>query len=408
MLTRTFVAPVAGWIVLLTAGLAADVEPSLSVIPNIQPGLDDAWKRTIPGFGPRIAVVDRVAPGQKIDLRVFLLDPDSDPASRWTYRLETRGPREHISGPEKELLLAEGELLMTGHVVQALQHMSIVFDEADPIGKRRVSVVATDPSTGRTLRAEAELELVTTDQLLTGAFTGGDALKWLIEYFQFPRPHELPAVMDAWAVHPARQKPGARGIDNEGALLGFFAAVWADNPWLHKRLLDELLKREGAIAEFWSMCLAYALRDAGGDSIAVPQAAEAKLERWRGTNWPEPEARPTRGSQLDAYWGEFFATGRLAPVRGIVDALAMHAHVEDLRRYRESAKKRRPVPPAVLRGAVFGSAIWSLASNARQYRLVRAYAEGLLARDDLPEDVAQLLREALDTDDPARLRQKYR
>ena len=89
---------------------------------------------------------------------------------------------------------------------------------------------------------------------------------------------------------------------------------------------------------------------------------------------------------MDALWTVFFVTGRHEPIRRLVGELRKRegvmtaAEMKKLGRKPTGAEMKR-----FMNGIIGGAAEWSLASNAKQHKLVGYYLEAMLLRKQYPD-----------------------
>ena len=94
---------------------------------------------------------------------------------------------------------------------------------------------------------------------------------------------------------------------------------------------------------------------------------------------------------LDMLWAAFFATGRYAYIRRLVDALRFRVDLGASRRARRWLFRRRD-DAAILREAIYRAAEWSLTVNARDHELVAFYLLHLARYDDtVPGELRSLV-----------------
>ena len=106
--------------------------------------------------------------------------------------------------------------------------------------------------------------------------------------------------------------------------------------------------------------------------------------------------------ELDQLWFEFFATGKVEPVRRLVDQLARPGKMLTPKEFKAKKEKGEITPEdreSLMNFLISLAANWSLGSNAKQHPLVRYYLEAMLTRGEIkhPRSVAlvkEILRKA--------------
>ena len=106
--------------------------------------------------------------------------------------------------------------------------------------------------------------------------------------------------------------------------------------------------------------------------------------------------------ELDQLWFEFFATGKVEPIRRLVDQLARPGEMLTPKEFKAKKEKGETTPEDLEKLKNFLitlAANWSLNSNAKQHPLVRFYLEAMLTRGEIKHPrsaalVKEILRKA--------------
>jgi len=385
----------AGGVVLAASGVAPGA-PRLEVYvaPTIQYAFEDIWYHTPSGTGTKFAVAGQVVRHQPAVLLVNIVGAAADAAGRATvsYDLTVRQPDGTVSVDKKGLSAITRRQIAPGYVSLAETVLGFVADDQDPQGRYVIHVVAHDQISGAQADAQAELEVVTLEQL-HGPPADFDADRWLTHYYLKPEPQlALPALL-ALSHKPDFRRPANR----LSPLLGFYEQVLADNPWLAPSFkLRFATTRDDDERRLLSVVLAYVYRDDASFARDLPDAAQRELSDVPRAQLPLPSTEPTDGGQLDLFWGRFFASGRFQPIRDLVMVVQNDLPYQGaLENYRKLTRKPPTVPAVVVKDWILGDALWSLGSNAHQHELVRNYLLSLLEANDTSPAVKAALRAAL-------------
>ncbi len=100
------------------------------------------------------------------------------------------------------------------------------------------------------------------------------------------------------------------------------------------------------------------------ESVALPDTYDLKPDR----------VLPTK---MDMLWGEFFATGRMAPVKAIASMLAWREDYDKFNEMRKSGQKPTELTDSIMRGVVYTAAGWSLSAISRNDGVVADYIDEL-------------------------------
>jgi len=357
------------------------------VVPTIQYAHEDIWTKTPNGRGPAFTAVGQIVRNQSVHILVstarFATDPEG--TAEVNYRLISIRP-DGTRGSEQEglKLIPRGKSGDPRYVHRAAEQVVWAIGNDDPLGTWRVVVEATDVISGARVRREQPITVCDDELLQEPLPPEADQGRWLVNYHRKPVPQQLLAAVKFIAeTPPATAKP--RPDAENGAWLGFFEQVLADNPWLLPPIIARLEKAAGRERELLATCLAYAKRDELSFFQTLPEKAREAFMLHRVQTWPAPTNEPLSGIQLDVLWGRFFASERFAPIHDLVAVLAYHPYKDALEKFKKLEKKPRGLPVEVQKSAVFGAAVWSLRSNIQQDKVVRDYCEGILLRKELPE-----------------------
>jgi hypothetical protein len=82
-------------------------------------------------------------------------------------------------------------------------------------------------------------------------------------------------------------------------------------------------------------------------------------------------------NKMDMLWGEFFANGRIAPVKAIASMLAWREDYDKFNKMRESGQKPTELTDSIMRGVVYTAAGWSLSAISKNDGVVADYIDEL-------------------------------
>jgi hypothetical protein len=158
----------------------------------------------------------------------------------------------------------------------------------------------------------------------TASFSSAqDILRWINTYRLKPTPERLPGAVKAMSALAL-----FRDLDSSGVYIGFMAGVLADNPDRADKLVSGMFPMPPEDQVAIVRAIAYSgLADwkglLGRFAERMP-ARKVLIERHLEGKLPTLETVPlaSNAAAMDALWGYFFATGRMAPVNRIVEALA--------------------------------------------------------------------------------------
>ncbi len=92
-------------------------------------------------------------------------------------------------------------------------------------------------------------------------------------------------------------------------------------------------------------------------------------------------------------WGEFSATGAMAPLQNVVRRLAWRSDYDIFDKMRQIPNHPTEWTPVVARATTYGAAGWALGSFQRTDPLAADYIDFLIASPDTPDAIKTELKE---------------
>ena len=224
-----------------------------------------------------------------------------------------------------------------------------------------------------TVLASSSVMLASPDKLNAKSANGGGPQEWMSFYYRTPQPERFVTEVREMS------KAGALSQENaEGPMTAFLSRVMAQNPekiaaWMSD--LSDLPERDKA-ALYKSIWLS----DTKQGRQYLKDNGQVDFAKKTPPNLLKLELDST--SVLDTWWGYFFATGDVAPIRQVVSAFNYSKYDGALSRYEKSKKTDEDMKEANY-DAIYRAGIWSLASNCREHPKVREICEDLLKSKDL-------------------------
>ncbi len=391
-------------LVLPTFAFAADKSPAASldfdVLTTVQYAHADIFYRTPSEFPPRLARATEIAPGQRLDLVVLAkgFAVDAEGRADLSYEFTTRYPdgKDHPA-PKPVTVIAKAKL---DPRTLAFPREIATFQTApgEPSGEYVFEFTLTDHVSGAKVTNTAKIRVTDSNAPLPLP-TDVDPLTFMTDYFQRPRPRLALNVLVALSHTPFAQ----RTPDGQGALLGFYGQLLADNPWLVPSFREHLIQTTDATERrIFALVLAYAHRDNPAFARDLPKPAVDAYTTALRLGFPRPSPAPTTGGQLDLNWGRFFASGHYDSIRDL--ALVVQNFLPyrgQLDAYKKQPDRPKTPPPDAMKDILLGTAMWSLGSNAHQHDLVRHYLLTLTRTPDLQPETKAALQAALNAPPPA-------
>lgn len=382
--------------------IPTEISPELFVVSNDV--VEQQWKDTLSLVNPP-SNLQQVEPGQCIRFGVFASGDDRDrilSSLKIGFELSFSGhnltfapePPEAVkqAKPEGGDFVSQA-LGVAGVEKPALSMASLAASKA----KWCVPVDATDGTA--TIRAELVRPNGTAFALnsrridvktLASArqetkFSNMNAVgSWLQQYYMAPDPA---AILPALRIVASDAK--AKSMPN---FMFFFVTAFKASP----EAMDALLRTLPTESQQVRMYTVPLLSEAGYKTeslvTTLPEEGRTQLS---SVNLPDPfDFTPDRmlPSKMDMLWANFFASGRIEPVRKITSMLAWKSDYDKLVEIQKSGQKPAELTDSLMRGACYTAAGWSLNALSLSNGLVADYIEAIQSSPDTPPEIKTELK----------------
>ena len=219
----------------------------------------------------------------------------------------------------------------------------------------------------------------------------------LSNYYRSPKPELLPGFLESCL----RERPGLNG--KTLSLYYGLGLLFRLNPQLHGELLRIAAAQQTAESRRAVAAVIHFLGREAGENLhsKLDEATSRELDELVLLPDEVPDTIRTPG-ELDQLWFEFFATGKVEPVRRLVEQLARPGEMLTPKEFKAKKEKGETTPEDLEKLKNFLitlAANWSLNSNAKQHPLVRYYLEAMLTRGEIKHPrsaalVKEILRKA--------------
>lgn len=385
----------AGALLLLFAACGVHaVEGNLVV--TLSQNLQDQWEHILPGRPPQVSTVSRVVPGQPFSIRLVLgRFALKDGAADVTADLEQVNPDGTKEAIGRDLVILRGKSDGKG-VFLSNFYLEAVMEEKDAPGTYRIVGKLRDRNDGSEKPLECSWQLTPPpDPYPTVELKqSGEVLS---NYYRSPKPELLPGFLESCL----RERPGLNG--KTLSLYYGLGLLFRLNPQLHGELLRIAAAQQTAESRRAVAAVIHFLGREAGENLhpKLDEATSRELDELVLLPDEVPDTIRTPG-ELDQLWFEFFATGKVEPVRRLVEQLARPGEMLTPKEFKAKKEKGETTPEDLEKLKNFLitlAANWSLNSNAKQHPLVRYYLEAMLTRGEIKHPrsaalVKEILRKA--------------
>ena len=372
-------------ILMLLLSATAFGEPfEFMLVPTLQDPSLDWWYAVPEPFSPKLSRISSVAKGEYFNIVPFFKNvaTNSSGNAQITYDIEIRRP----DGSVDEAMLScagySGQA-SPAHLLAARAVLRLCFDPEDPYGEYTINATAYDHVANQTNRQTIKIQQ---KPFRLETLSEKERESLFFNYATAPDPSRALA-----AFLQTKHEFLDEKSEPVWSAIWFFKTIFENNDFLIPHLLAAF--PDGTEKQKRDIILVLALM--GKTERLPPLDGELKIFSLGMTTGriPDPYAEITTGKQLDMLWAEFFATGRIKPVRQLVTALNLAQHLGTLDRIK--AGELDPKDPEVYRTgmleAVFQSALWSLRGNCERSPLLFHYCVGILESGQLEASTANVL-----------------
>ena len=366
---------------------------------TLAPNVEDEFAHIMPCRPPLIPTVGKCVRNQPVTLVLVLKNPSVGKDGKVLVEIESvkttepNGKITELVEPGKPVTALEGvkknDRDFSG-VMLSNFYLGMIVEDTDPLGKTSIEVKLRDRGDDSTLALAAEIEAV---EKLPGVpekpMTAEEMSKFITGYYNTPDPAKIPAAFAAYLKWDGEGHVGKRSYDPLMWLCGF-AELYRLNP----QFRPALAKGAATYSDIHKKYVALILAEAGAADDELKDADPELKRLFANVNGKKPLSFEvvTHPAQLDALWTQFFVTGKVEPIRRLVGELRKRDGVMTLDDAKKLGHKLTDAEKKkLIDGLVGRAAEWSLASNAKQHKLVGYYLEAMLMRKEYPDPAAAVL-----------------
>lgn len=363
-------------VALLVAASAAAEPFDCMVATTRQDASMDWWYAVPTQFTPTISRVDSVAKGEYFNIIPFFKNygTTTNGDAKITYDIEIVRPDGSIDEAMQNCDGHDGPAALP-NLLASRAVLRLCFDPEDPYGKYSINVIAIDHVACQTNRQTTTVEQ---KEFVVEKMTKDECDALFVQYPTAPNPaRALSAFL--------QMKPSFFNEDNEPvwSAIWFFKTVFGNNEFLIPHLLQAF--PDGTLKQQKDTILVLSLMNRMEELPKLSSELQIFARVMKAGRIPDPYGEITSGKQLDMLWAEYFATGRVQPIRQLLTALNLGEYAGTLDKIKagELDPKALEVYREGMLEAVFQSALWSLRSNCKQSPLVFQYCVGILDTEEL-------------------------
>ncbi|MCP4219156.1 MAG: hypothetical protein GY765_31260 [bacterium] len=360
------------------------------VVPSLMDSDMDAWYRIPADSLPCIHKAHRVYRDQPFNLLIFFkgyaVGKKNNIHLRYDVQVyDPQGKPTEDKG--SDLAAYRGTVKNPNALLLNRQYLRIAFTEKYPPGTYKIKVTAYDKIANKSFTSETALELLPFT-LAVKFLSKDDVGKWVMRYYKSPTPIK--------AINGVQLMVNAdlRVQSDQLSILAFFRRVYSDNPFLLKNIAKHF--DTFSLQDKKKFLLISAISRYAGLKPAISRSGKELKTFYRDAKklkFPRLKGEITTSFQLDILWAEFLASGKYAPVKKIVGALALKKYkgISDKVKAGEIENVSQKIKRQAELGATYTSVVWSLTSNCKQLPLVFKYCAFMYMNEKLHEDIKSQL-----------------
>lgn len=357
------------------------------ILPSLADIDLDAWYKIPPNSGPSMRKTDQVVKNQLFSLFIIFKGYSVDSANKMdiTYDVQIFDPQGQPTEDKGLGIVGYHGLAGSSDILLLNQQiMRVLFSDDYPYGTYQIKVTAYDNVSGNTFKTSTAISLLPIS--FEFRFSNLDeANAWMMHYYQEMSPQKAVAAVQAIV----QTEPG--WIVNNVNILSFFSRIFADNPYLLSNIAENF--DQFSLPEQKRLLL---IDHFVGDNQLIRYSQKKTFsdfkQQLKAISYPTLNDEISKPLQLDMLWSEFLATGRYAPIKKIVGALALVKYKGTLEKIKQDklALSDELKREAYL-DATYQSAVWSLLSNNKQMPLVNKYCHFIYQNEDLSGNIKRQL-----------------
>lgn len=221
-----------------------------------------------------------------------------------------------------------------------------------------------------------------TISLILSTTAGAFDQEWMQDYFSKPQPDRF-----VEQVKEITTEGLLKTSKSHGLYLGFLSQIMAQNPtkvaaWLKEFENLDTVQREVLLSAAWYSDTEEARNYFKEKGLKDPYLAH-RAPRILDTSADHPVV-------IDLFWGFYMATGKIEPIRKIVDSLALVKYNGALERYREKVRKNEKPSESEEKDAnldfTFQTAVTTLQVNCREHPHVMELCQKIYSSGNLLQE----------------------
>jgi len=364
----------------------------IMVLPGELARVEQVWQNRPVEVEPSLYPLRRVYPEQPFQVLVLARDYQRNSAGEAAidYALQILGPDgKSVEGSMPGLQLYHGAVPDQGALLLSHQHMTLQFEQNDVPGDYTLQVTAADLVAGSEAGGKAVITLARPTAVAD--FASEEAfVDWMSNYYRAPDPGRAFAGIRQYVASDDQ------GRKTGSALQLFFARIFIDNPFLRDRFRQVYAQAERNDREKLLLVLA-----AGGQALAdwpdkLNASEQAFYDEARYLVLPDLNLPPASIGEINALWGQFYATGDIAPLRPLVAALALHTYRGVQEKLIVGAlQESADVQAQAAMEDVYKALLWSLISHGEYHSRVEKYLQVIANEKSLEAPVQGELEQVL-------------
>jgi hypothetical protein len=357
------------------------------LLPSLAEIALDGWYKIPTNSGPVISNTDNIVQGQAFSLFVVFSGYAIDKNNKIdiTYDVQITDPQGKPTEDKGQGIVGyQGQAGKPEVLLLNQQIMQVVFTDEYAYGTYDIQVIAYDNISAKTVTSTIPIQLLPFNFDFT--FSSDEEVNhWMMNYYREFTPQKTVAALQTVV------QTDPNWIANHLNLLSFYSRIFADNPYL----LNNISKHFDTFSlndQKRFLLIDYLV---GDNQLAVytQQTTFSAFNQMLQTiHFPTLGDEITSPIQLDMLWSEFLATGKYAPIKKIVGALALEKYKGTLDKIKqENLDLTDQLRREAYLDATYQSAVWSLLSNNKQKPLVNKYCHFIYQNEELAENVKQQL-----------------
>jgi len=350
------------------------------LIKTIDYNFKEKWNNTASSSIPVITTCDTVFKKQYFFITAVAAgyDLDNQDISNVLYSIKITKPDNSIYFSQDNLVLVNKKISNKSNLQMGDAIFKICFEDNDALGEYKIEIEIIDKISGKSKKINSDITLASLPGFNQERIKDDEAFsKWIGRYYENPNPVKALA----YYVYYSQSKIS----DNESSfwpVFSIFNEIVKNNSYLLPQIIDCYKAQDLKTKIYLLYLLTYSNLGTNDFFNSLEGSGKDAYLKIKDASLKDIYGVISDASQLDMLWGTFMANGGYQPILKLIQTLDYSKYQGDLDNFKKSKKTDEDRQQAI-NNAIYNSLVWSLTSNCKQHKLVKAYCDWAVEFENL-------------------------